>query len=667
MNVGWSVTMSAEEELERVQKKFVWRVSNEVLAQLVEALVSDGVLNHWEKKYMILEEDRNTHEKAHHVIKTIMKKGDKACWTMIERLKSRDPLLSSELGLSSAPSSPSDSMSGHHKSVDPSLSSKLGLSSGRSYYSELERVKKEFVWRVSNKVLTQLLDDLVSDGVLDYWEKKPWEETKTTVSKALCVIDTVRRKGDEACRTMIKHLQTIDPLLSSELGLSSAPSSPSGDSQVKLDPEAAATKMMQVMEVIKPPSCFTPAVQTESEQISYRFSFPGPGLFQCSLTGLVFDMTQEAKLQYRIIQWDESVLTPTGKTPAGPLFDIKGPEDAVRQLHFPHCETKEALHSGSFLSVIHFSDDETSVLKPLKITDTHVVVEVPHLSAFGVVLDLIKDLRKTTIRGQILLFLRKPNAEANKKYVDMLLLPRNVPLLEVKEQHRNSDYISVASNCKLIRDETYTVHCEAAMKRQPNKAKFDMEFGPNYHATFVIDFALNTEEATITVQDQRNTEVWKHDIDLTAVPRSPLVSSSNLQELHQSGDSLERTPPVTIGPVQRNDSLFFLSWFLPRHVQRSVPRRDDRNQLLSILEDLNGEDFANFKWYLRSESWNNIEPIKVHQLSRAERRDVVDLMLQTYEITGAVKVMERILKKIRRNDLVEKLRAERRTEWCSFL
>lgn len=72
-----------------------------------------------------------------------------------------------------------------------------------------------------------------------------------------------------------------------------------------------------------------------------RLRCPGSGVFQCTVTGLVFVMTQKAELQYKTVQWDESLLQPARKTPAGPLFDIKCDEDAVWQLHLPHCETKE--------------------------------------------------------------------------------------------------------------------------------------------------------------------------------------------------------------------------------------------------------------------------------------------------------------------------------------
>lgn len=67
-------------------------------------------------------------------------------------------------------------------------------------------------------------------------------------------------------------------------------------------------------------------------------------------------------------------------------------------------------------------------------------------------------------------------------------------------------------------------------------------------------------------------------------------------------------------------------------------------------------DFDTFKWHLKSESKKNIKPIQQSRLTKAERHAMVDLMVQKYEISGAVEVMESVLMKISRNDLVEKLR-----------
>lgn len=88
--------------------------------------------------------------------------------------------------------------------------------------------------------------------------------------------------------------------------------------------------------------------------------------------------------------------------------------------------------SDGLLSVVHITDDGMSILEPLQITDTHVVVKVPHLSAFGLVWDLVRRFMgiSVPITGQILLYLRPP--DIGYPVLDVLLLPGNIPLDEVK-------------------------------------------------------------------------------------------------------------------------------------------------------------------------------------------------------------------------------------------
>ncbi|XP_053169822.1 uncharacterized protein LOC128353169 [Scomber japonicus] len=80
-----------------------------------------------------------------------------------------------------------------------------------------------------------------------------------------------------------------------------------------------------------------------------------------------------------------------------------------------------------------------------------------------------------------------------------------------------------------------------------------------------------------------------------------------------------------------------------------------KRDLLHILNDLKDDEFEDFKWSLEDEKVGDIEPIQCAQLEKAKRRDVVDLMVQKYELAGAVEVMKSVLKKISRNDLVKKL------------
>ncbi|XP_070768780.1 NACHT, LRR and PYD domains-containing protein 12-like [Enoplosus armatus] len=268
----------------------------------------------------------------------------------------------------------------------------------------------------------------------------------------------------------------------------------------------------------KAPLSFSPEQTTESSySVSYRFRCPGPGVFQCTLTGLVFGMAQEAELLYRIIQWDESLLQSAGKMAAGPLFKIKCSEDAaVRQLHLPHCETKEALLVDGLLSVVHISDDGMSVLEPLEITDTHVVVKVPHLSAFGLVWDAIKRWLYISlpINGQVLLFLRPPYT--SHQALDVFVLQDNIPVNEVAAQQGDAELVRISSDCHLSFGRSYSVCCEPeGFTIQPDRVAFHPKCGPNFFPTFEVFLTTNPQKVTLVVQDQERTEVWKREVYLT--------------------------------------------------------------------------------------------------------------------------------------------------------
>ncbi|XP_035767745.1 protein NLRC3-like [Neolamprologus brichardi] len=95
----------------------------------------------------------------------------------------------------------------------------------RSAEKELARMRTQFVQRVTAEDLTQLLEALVTDNVLNELEKERIQEmNQTRADKARDFIDTVKKKGEKACRIMISHLQTIDPTVFCQLGLSSGPS-----------------------------------------------------------------------------------------------------------------------------------------------------------------------------------------------------------------------------------------------------------------------------------------------------------------------------------------------------------------------------------------------------------------------------------------------------------
>ncbi|XP_008424030.1 caspase-1-like [Poecilia reticulata] len=90
----------ADKELERVRPRFVAKVSKEVMNQLLDGLLHDGVLNDGEKDAVVEENDSRA-DKARCLIDKVKRKGHEASSKMIAHLKSVDNTLYCELGLSS--------------------------------------------------------------------------------------------------------------------------------------------------------------------------------------------------------------------------------------------------------------------------------------------------------------------------------------------------------------------------------------------------------------------------------------------------------------------------------------------------------------------------------------------------------------------------------------
>uniref|UniRef100_A0A8C9Y793 CARD domain-containing protein n=1 Tax=Sander lucioperca TaxID=283035 RepID=A0A8C9Y793_SANLU len=80
-------------------------------------------------------------------------------------------------------------------------------------------VRTEFVERVSDDVLNQLLDKLLEHRIINDGEMQSIR-TKAKADKAREVIDTVRRKGTKPSALLIADLRKLDPCLSKVLKLS---------------------------------------------------------------------------------------------------------------------------------------------------------------------------------------------------------------------------------------------------------------------------------------------------------------------------------------------------------------------------------------------------------------------------------------------------------------
>uniref|UniRef100_A0A8D0D520 CARD domain-containing protein n=1 Tax=Sander lucioperca TaxID=283035 RepID=A0A8D0D520_SANLU len=85
------------------------------------------------------------------------------------------------------------------------------------HFSLVNVFRTQFVERVSDPVLNQLLDKLLERGVITDGEMQSVRTGRA--DKARDVMDTVRRKGSAASSVLISALCEVDPVLSRELRL----------------------------------------------------------------------------------------------------------------------------------------------------------------------------------------------------------------------------------------------------------------------------------------------------------------------------------------------------------------------------------------------------------------------------------------------------------------
>ncbi|XP_054480319.1 E3 ubiquitin-protein ligase TRIM21-like [Anoplopoma fimbria] len=81
-------------------------------------------------------------------------------------------------------------------------------------------------------------------------------------------------------------------------------------------------------------------------------------------------------------------------------------------------------------------------------------------------------------------------------------------------------------------------------------------------------------------------------------------------------------------------------------------------ELWKTLQDLKEDEFEHFKWFLKqNDILEGFSGIPVAQLEKAKRQDTVDLMVQKYQGPGALERTMKVLEKISRNDLVQRLQS----------
>ncbi|XP_051718743.1 NACHT, LRR and PYD domains-containing protein 1 homolog isoform X4 [Ctenopharyngodon idella] len=334
---------------------------------------------------------------------------------------------------------------------------------------------------------------------------------------------------------------------------------------------------------------FTPELihgdDEDKHKNTYRFLCPHAGQFQCSLTNLVFVMEGEGKMQYKIVSWDSHVLDGLGQMQAaGPLYNIDCSAGSVSKLHFPHCEIFSEENKDG-LAVAHFTGGNVEIIQPLKVTETHVIIDIRELSNF--VLVWIKSKLGFPIRGQVLLFLRALSLEKNK--LNVHLLPENVPVSEVQSRHQDKKYIETSSKCHLILNQEYSLCCQPEeCEVQPKTEMFECNFGPNYHPTFEVFLDVNIEEVRLGILDKTEggKEVWnRRRIFLTVAPSKGVEPPKpEIEFVNTHGDKLIQRVSSVMAIADSLKSKNMITSEIWGKIKAAEPQQQKMRVLLEALD-----------------------------------------------------------------------------------
>ncbi|XP_077365703.1 caspase recruitment domain-containing protein 8-like [Festucalex cinctus] len=259
---------------------------------------------------------------------------------------------------------------------------------------------------------------------------------------------------------------------------------------------------------------FTPDITLGGPKETYHLQCFRAGRYQCTVTGLVFDVDGEGDVRYSVVSWDMDLLQNHCKKPAGPLFDIQCERLTVRQLHLPHCEILPAAEAGHPLSVGHVSAEGLELITPEETTRTHVIVNVSGCSGFGLMAN--EDAPLVPIRAlvEISVIREVPSIQA-------YMLPENVVQDQMRRQRVRSNcnerFITTIPDCMLVPQREYTLASMTELETvliQPDRAPF-YRMSHNYNPSFQILRYGNLDEIHLTLREfNSNNLVWSAVVSL---------------------------------------------------------------------------------------------------------------------------------------------------------
>ncbi|XP_056468394.1 uncharacterized protein LOC130406731 isoform X2 [Gadus chalcogrammus] len=503
---------SARIKLRRIRSELIDWLSDDDVIDLLHYLRKMDVLNDQEKK--TVEEKMTSEDGARCLIDTVMKKGERGRSLMVDYLTERHPDLCWTLGL-----------------TPTSARIKHG------------RIRSKLIYWLSDHDVIDLLHYLRMMDVLNDQEMKTVEEKTNREDRARCLIDTVMRKGERASRLMVDYLKRRHPELYWALGLTPnsarfrfgrsqesfsrkespglmSPSLPlemhEGDSELgtSLTEDIASMSLMDRCEeedgsdsdasaeideddeedeeemhfkshcekckASQQSPEYEKVTPTKISKWSFQVQLEGEGTYECSATGLVFEVSEQALVRYSVLSWSKfSEFLPDSWRPAGSIYDVhvvnKDPS-VLQFIHFPHslCLAEPELELS--FRVLHVKGRQPKIEPTVDFTASHFKWRVSSLCLLA---PIIPESQKMKHHALVLIYMELNKYHKNKFVFHVFLASNNDSEIQaIKEQVNKSRkkciMIYMPANCRL-EEKFYHLTSEPERILEPPKLEFVTE------------------------------------------------------------------------------------------------------------------------------------------------------------------------------------------------
>ncbi|NXG55278.1 CARD8 protein, partial [Hemiprocne comata] len=175
-----------------------------------------------------------------------------------------------------------------------------------------------------------------------------------------------------------------------------------------------------------------------------RAHLPGEGIFQCSITGLGFQVKSAVIITYRFATWTSHLSEADQEMwmPIGPLFHINAQPRVVQTVYLPHFICMAAITETHRCSIAHFKSGKMTLERPTRLTTSAAILEKPSFSLLGVLWrSLSSNIKLLPVHSLVLLF---QQLSAAKTTLHLYLIPDDKSLkqaIEKQEMKWNSKVI----------------------------------------------------------------------------------------------------------------------------------------------------------------------------------------------------------------------------------